>query len=529
MMELRDNVKKIFLDAKGDVKSNADTWDKMQEALGKFSEANAYATSKYVQVNKMQAEAAKTERPDLKEKMLAHVEAQKKSDLYQEVKPFQQTMDYSPESIFMLGQAKTGEALKPATGYYDAQGNIKMDVNTNSDGSGSSPSQKGKGAANPVSTSQFYTSTIQKSPDGFTNITKSVIDYDKILESVDINYQKNNGLGSFYETNQGINEYLGGDKTGDINKAANKKIAEYNEVRKLNGYFGPDLKPIEILRDTDGTPIKDAQGNIQSKNGDSIPVLKAKLNLMGVPLTYTGTDKDQDAIDIAKAKATIGKENAQGKAAVINANANMKKANSDAAKKASEIRKINSEVKRLKAQGAFINTEAIQMFDVDRYKNGEDIKESLSPIQMNYIAKTLQDGDTKTGIKRANIRSIVYDYSDVNNPMLKISVGGIPAIPATKDKPGKPAVSADIYTIRPTDIRAGVAKEFGYDAKSIDNAEVDWNERTGSTDFNGYAVPQFNKEKVTPYQKAYDNARAQGLSEKDAREIAEDYKKIKKN
>ena len=412
LMKRLDEVKSIFLSKNGDIKSDPATYLKFTDAMAKFNEADVYAKHRYLEIGKQEAEMAQTKRPDLKEAMARHIKQMEDQDLYKEVTPYQQTLDYMPESLFVLGQAKSGQKEEAATGKLDQLGNVIMDGSTGRSGGTSKAAKPEKN-----NTDRFYNITTTKSKDGFTNTTTGVLDFDKIRQDVAINYQKDNGIGSFYETNKAVNDYLGGDKTGDIITEANKAIDRYNQVRKSHGFTGPDVTPIVVQRDEQGNVVRDQQGNVISP--DTIPTLKAKLNLMGVPFKLTNTTADKDALEVAKGKSLVFKNEAAGKKDLMDAGSNRIKANAYKAAQESVKRKNDVQSKVF-----------AQTFTPAQYFDEIKGKTTLAKLPDGKSLLRINAGDMTEGLKKY----LGIDHLTSNNnkdkfynvAVSKISVGGQP-------------------------------------------------------------------------------------------------------
>lgn len=442
LMDMLNNVKQIYFEKNGDVKSDPNAYLKFQDAMAKFNEANVYAKHRFIEVGKQEADAAKEVDPDIQKKKFAHIGDQRKQDLYKDVLPYQQSLDYKPEDIFKELPVSQGATYRD--GDYEV--------------------------------TPFMTD-LNGSRDLFLN---------------DFNFNKDKPQGRRMQLFE--QQWLG-NKTNPLDQPrpievvkqdmdrVNKKLEQIRNMLPENDPRRNLLTPIEI--------VEDANGNRSSNNTTPDLVWKINLATQFANGDNRKLNKDLSAIDLTKAK--IGTEKAdqllkdrQGKAALTNAEANKIEANAKAAKTWEEIRGLKDDRERKKAEGDFINTQALQMFDVNRFENGQNLIGNVSDEQIGYLQKGVEKliGGKKT-IQKDDITSAVYDYSNTREPKIKVTLKG-----------GKS------YTVRPTDVRLGVIKSVygesaaGKEGEYIANVETNFMTRNnGNRDFNANAIDVWKKER----------------------------------
>lgn len=117
LMGMIDQVKKVYFDNGGDVKSNPKVWLDLNDKLSKFQTANNVAISRLVSYNEGLAEAANERNPVAKKQMLEHWQKQTDKDLYQMFDPYQKTLDWDPKIV--LPDLPVNESTPYRVGDYD--------------------------------------------------------------------------------------------------------------------------------------------------------------------------------------------------------------------------------------------------------------------------------------------------------------------------------------------------------------------------------------------------------------------------
>lgn len=87
-------VKKVYFDNGGDVKSDPRVWLDLNSKMSDFTGANTIAKSRLKTYNSGMLEAAKETNPVKKRQMIDHWKKEKEKDIYQPFDPYQQTLDY---------------------------------------------------------------------------------------------------------------------------------------------------------------------------------------------------------------------------------------------------------------------------------------------------------------------------------------------------------------------------------------------------------------------------------------------------
>lgn len=119
-----EEMKTIWKDRGGDLKSDPNVWVDFNDKLGKFKNASTIAASRFLDYNHGQAEIAKETNPIRRRKMTEHWEGQLKTPMGELFKPYQQTLDWDPGIV--LPELPTLSSVK-RDGYYDVT-STKTDV-----------------------------------------------------------------------------------------------------------------------------------------------------------------------------------------------------------------------------------------------------------------------------------------------------------------------------------------------------------------------------------------------------------------
>lgn len=451
LMKLRDQIKDIYLSKNGDVKSDPNVYLKLQEELAKFNEANVYAKHRFVEVRKQEADASGEVDPDVQKKKFEHIKQQRDQDLYKDVLPYQQTLDWKPENIF--------PELPVSSGATTVKGDYEETP---------------------------YMTDITGSRDKFLN-----------------NFNLNKNTTQAREMELFSQQWLG-NKTNplDTPKPAaavaedlgrvNKKLLEIQNLLPADDPRRDLLTPIQVVTDANGVKSSD----------QTTPDLLWKINLATQFKNGVNKKLNEDLSKIALNREKVNTEkadqnlkNKQGTAAIKNADANLIEANAKKDKTLAEIGEIKDKTERAKAEGDFINTQALQMFDVNRFENGKDMIGNISDEQLGYLQKGVEKMISgKKTIQKQDITSAIYDYSNIREPKIKVTL-----------KTGK------TFTVRPTDVRMGVIKSVygdaaaGKEGEYIANVEENFRTRNdGNRDFNAGAIPVWKKERGKVTVEEYD-------------------------
>lgn len=449
LQKMIDEVKNVYLKNNGDVKSDPAVFLDFQDKLAKFGEANLYAKSRFLEIGKQEANAATETDPDLKAAKLKHVKTQRESDLYKDVLPYQQTLDYS-----LMGDIIKNLPVKKGDKRFEGDFEV-----------------------------EDYVTDLKGSRDIFIN------DY-----SLNQNKPQARRMELFSQ------QWLGNQT--DPNEKPKSKEAVVRDLQRVNNALA-NIRGNISQDDPMFSQLGDIEVSVDPQTGvvsteESVPDLIWKVNLATQFTKGSSRTLNKDISGIELNRAKVGTEKAdqvlkgkQGTAAIMKAQADLKEADANAAKKWAEIAEIKDKNTRRSAEGDFVNTQALQMFDVNRFANMTDIIEQISPEQLGYLQKSIPKPiGTTVWYEKQDIASAVYDYTNEREPKIIVTL-------AKKEKDGQQKK----YTIRPADVRLGVIKSVygqqavGKEGEYIANVEENFLKRSGSRDFNANAIQQWNKER----------------------------------
>lgn len=261
-------IKDIYFKNNGDVKSDSKVWYELNDKLAKFKEGKTLAATRFVMGSQGYAEAAKEQNPYKKRKMMQHWDGELGKGLYEEVMPYQQTMDWDNGKIF-----------RPMT-----------------------------------------EKTIEKGVSGFNRITETRTDLENSYRDYVNAYQQGDDKELGLNVDTFLNSFYGGDgiltpdavqeKTQEVNNRlrdiAIKEGYDPNDISKLPQYLKP-MNPILL------------NGKIQS-NGYKWDDWY-KIMLYDQYKSKENSVYDKNLESEAKTKAAIEKDKAQAKADMIRASA----------------------------------------------------------------------------------------------------------------------------------------------------------------------------------------------------------------
>lgn len=464
-------VRDFLIKKRGDV-SDPDDWIEYQRLVTDFKEAKKYADGRLIFIGGMDGEIAKEVDPEKKNRMMNYRNNLYKQDMFAEVKPYQQALDWSRDIFATPGMMENKEE--------------EIDGNN------------------------VITTTLARTP------------LDEFTKQTWYNYtdSPNKSLKNQMDAYKKAYDELPDQQKVDIHKQWNEKIKLANEDF---GYKEGDLyyvKPIPPL-----VPVENEDGSkFLALNATTPEVVRAQAildnyknfrsqssQLSKLPSEIRENDANADKLKLEGAYKKKEMELVlPAERALRYAQANQ--ANSAAAKSKAEAQEIRKKLENNEAVGDFYINQMLQMFDSKKYEGLEsgnkfgmsntsriisykdkagEVKSALSDIEMNSMGLRYNAG--KDGISVFKPETVVYNFDDPKNPYFVATYRIPSSTPGGTEK-----VETKIW--RPNQVLEGVIKGVvGETTSGTENQDYKttmrrWRERTGKENINATVMSELEKD-----------------------------------